>query len=156
MTHAEHDRSASEGHLLYLVLPPTASYARSARNRVLGFVRDRAIPEIDAFDFLTAFGEALANAIEHARSGNIEITCRMVGAHELVATVVDSGIGFDADPALIGDAHLPPVFAERGRGFAIMKECTDHVVVNSVPGKGTSVVLTRFIRPGRMQQLAGA
>ena len=106
MMHAEEQRDSRDGHSLYLVVPPNASFARTARNRMSGFVRDCAIPEIDAFDFLTAFGEALANAIEHAQSRDVEVTCRIVGTDELVATVIDSGIGFHIDTATLERSQL--------------------------------------------------
>ncbi len=132
---------------LRLVVPPKAAYARYVRERVAGFVTAHAIPDADAGDFLTALGEAVANAIEHAQTvDKIEASCWVVGGDQLVATVVDSGVGFCARERLRAETEPPEPFAERGRGLAMMRQFTDHLEVRSEPGRGTAVILTRFVR----------
>jgi len=105
----------------------------------------------DLRDFLTALGEALANAMEHAASTeSIEVTCWLVGDDQFLATVVDRGRGFSMSAPEL-DPRLPGLEAERGRGLPIMRRCTDIFAVRSEPGKGTSVVLGRYLRrPERM------
>jgi anti-sigma regulatory factor (Ser/Thr protein kinase) len=105
--------------------------------------RHDAAPD-DAREFVTAVGEALANAIEHSRSADpIVITCRRA-QDAIVATIVDSGSGFH--PAERVAAELPPEFAERGRGLPIMRRCSDIFEVRSAPGRGTEVTLGRYLR----------
>jgi anti-sigma regulatory factor (Ser/Thr protein kinase) len=145
---------ASRSRSFRLVVPPNPRYGKFVRERMEQFCRSLAVPETDLREFLTAVGEALANAFEHARSSEkIEAACWLVGSDQLVATIVDAGIGFRT--AGIADAPADPEpTAERGRGFAIMHRCTDYVAIRSSPGRGTAVVLTRFIRrcglPARM------
>jgi anti-sigma regulatory factor (Ser/Thr protein kinase) len=102
------------------------------------------VPDDDLGHFLIALGEALANAIEHARAAKpIEIECR-VGPERIVATVRDDGVGFKGDPSAIGE--LPEASAERGRGLPMMRRCSDIFAVQSVPGQGTAVVVGRYLR----------
>jgi anti-sigma regulatory factor (Ser/Thr protein kinase) len=98
---------------------------------------------------MIALGEALANAIEHARAERpIEISCRVNG-ERIVATVRDEGIGFDDEAIAAPSGRLPDLpesSAERGRGLPIMRRCSDIFAVQSEPGKGTAVVFGRYLR----------
>lgn len=130
---------------LRLRIPPDPRYSREVRERVAGFAAAYRVGDNDLREFLTAIGEALANAIEHSRStGNINVTCWIENHDHLVATIADEGIGFRAPTRV--NACLPDVFAERGRGLGIMRRCSDNVTVKSSPGKGTTVTLRRLIR----------
>jgi anti-sigma regulatory factor (Ser/Thr protein kinase) len=60
-----------------------------------------------------------------------------------MATVIDSGAGFSTEGP---EAELPDALSERGRGLPIMRSCTDIFAVHSVPGKGTAVILGRYLR----------
>jgi len=128
------------------MVPPNPRYGQFVRERLGEFGRLHRVPESDLRDVLTAVGEALANAFEHARATEkIEAACWLVGDDRFIATIVDAGVGMSAasDPAR---SPTPEPTAERGRGLAIMRSCADHVAIRSVPGKGTAVVLTRFLR----------
>jgi len=46
------------------------------------------------------------------------------------------------------DAALPDVYAERGRGLAIIRHFTDRLALRSAPGRGTALILTRCVRNG--------
>jgi anti-sigma regulatory factor (Ser/Thr protein kinase) len=136
------------GAALRLEVPPDARYGRSVRERVAEFAYAQDIPAADADEFVTAVSEALANAIEHSGTPEqIEIACWIAGGDKLVATVVDHGVGFDADRAL-GRPHVPDLLAERGRGLPIMRRYTDLFSIRSQPGKGTAVTLGRSVRYG--------
>lgn len=137
--------AATDGGRLRVRIPPDPRYSREVRERVAGFAAGFHVGDDDLREFLTAIGEALANAMEHSRStGQIKITCWIENRNAMVATIVDEGVGFSA-PASV-DSRLPDLFAERGRGMGIMRRCSDHVSVKSTPGKGTSVTLRRRIR----------
>jgi stage II sporulation protein AB (anti-sigma F factor) len=138
---------------LRLRIPPDPKFGGYVRNRVAAFAANHDIPENIAEEFITAVSEALANAVEHARSAHIVTSCWIVGGDQLVATVVDDGVGFEAETVL-GDRHLPDPLSERGRGVPIMRKYTDHFAVRSTPGKGTSVTLGRNIRAGRARSTA--
>jgi anti-sigma regulatory factor (Ser/Thr protein kinase) len=140
------------GATLRLQIPPEPRYARYVRERVMGFASSYNLDSDDLRDFLTALGEALANSMEHAASAEaIEVTCWLVGDDQFLATVVDKGKGFVMTcPEL--EPRLPGVEAERGRGLPIMRRCTDIFAVRSEPGKGTSVILGRYLRrPDRIE-----
>jgi anti-sigma regulatory factor (Ser/Thr protein kinase) len=114
------------------------------REQLIAFATERGVGEDDLTQFLTAIGEALANAIEHARSeAPIEIDCH-ISRGQIVATVTDVGIGFSSVGPSAG--CLPDVTAERGRGLMIMRSCSDIFDVKSVPGGGTAVRLGRYLR----------
>ncbi len=125
-------------------VPPQPHLSRVVREGVTDFARAHAVGEDDLAHFLTALGEAIANAIEHSRADcAIEIEIR-VGDDRILATVQDNGIGFD--PGLISESELPELTAERGRGLPIMRRCSDIFAVTSQPGEGTAVVVGRYFR----------
>jgi len=108
----------------------------------------------DLREFITAIGEALANAIEHAKATDpIEISACLVDDDIVMATVVDTGIGFS--PGDIGERALPPTLSERGRGLPIMKSYVDLFTVRSEPGRGTAVILGRYL-PGGLRVRTGS
>ena len=123
-------------------IPPSARFGKRARDEVITFASQHHISRAQLDEFLFAVGEALANAIEHSGSQDvIEIRCE-IDTDKIVATVMDSGKGFDPEAA---SPHLPDQLSERGRGLPIMQKFTDIFAVRSVPGKGTAVVLGRYL-----------
>jgi anti-sigma regulatory factor (Ser/Thr protein kinase) len=141
-------RESPGGRRLCVRIPPHAKFSRSVRHQVLSFAGDHEISDRELEEFIFAVGEALANAIEHSRSSDvIEVQCQ-VEDDKILATIVDSGSGFPGDP--LAKVTLPDALAERGRGLPIMRRCTDIFAVHSLPGKGTAVVLGRYLR--RKQQ----
>lgn len=131
------------GRSLRVRIPPNARFSRSVRHQVLSFAGDHEISDHELEEFIFAVGEALANAIEHSRTSDvIEVHCQ-IEDDKILATIVDSGAGFTSDPV---DVSLPDALTERGRGLPIMRRCTDIFAVHSVPGRGTAVVLGRYLR----------
>ncbi len=131
----------AEASIAFRILPQP-HLCRSVREGVAEFARAGGVgPEV-LEQFQTALGEALANAIEHGRCrSEIGVDIRL--SHDrIVATVRDCGVGFVAQP---GDERLPDVSSERGRGFPIMRECSDIFTIQSVPGHGTVVVIGRYL-----------
>ena len=134
------------GGTLRLRVPPDPRFAGYVRQRVETFTAVNNVPQADGAEFVTAVSEALANAVEHSRTKDeIEVACWLVDGNQLLATVVDSGVGFDAT-AVIEDSALPEPLAERGRGLPLMRRFTDLFALRSEPGAGTRVVLGRFLR----------
>jgi len=121
-----------------------ARFGKNVRDEVVTFANQHHISRQDLDEFIFAIGEALANAIEHSGSNDvIEVRCQIEG-DKILATVIDSGRGFQTEP--VPDKALPDGLSERGRGLPIMQRCTDIFAVRSVPGKGTAVVLGRYLR----------
>jgi anti-sigma regulatory factor (Ser/Thr protein kinase) len=117
------------------------------RKGVSAFARRMRVPETELSQLLSALGEALANAIEHARAhagAPIEVHCA-VSQDRIVATVRDFGVGWPRHIEA-GEAAAGPI--ERGRGFLIMRCCSDIFEVRSAPGGGTFVVVGRYFRLG--------
>jgi len=138
------DQRGSAGPSLKVRIPPNARFGKSVRDEVITFANQNHISRKDLDEFIFAIGEALANAIEHSGSNDvIEVRCQ-IESDKIIATVIDSGRGFQAEP--VPERSLPDSLSERGRGLPIMQRCTDIFAVRSVPGKGTAVVLGRYLR----------
>jgi anti-sigma regulatory factor (Ser/Thr protein kinase) len=133
-------------------IPPLPHLARVVREGVVDFARLNGVGDDDLAHFLTALGEALANAVEHARSdAPIEVEVR-IGMERILASVQDAGVGFVAD--LGPEPDLPSLDAERGRGLPIMRRCCDIFAIASEPGKGTVVLIGRYLRSVEDQVVA--
>ncbi|MDQ2680670.1 MAG: ATP-binding protein [Candidatus Eremiobacteraeota bacterium] len=126
-------------------IPPNARFGKNVREEVIDYANQSHIGRSELEEFVFAVGEALANAIEHSGSSDvIEVRCQ-IEDDKIIATVIDSGCGFVTDPHPA--VSLPDELAERGRGMPIMRRCTDIFAVHSIPGKGTAVVLGRYLPP---------
>jgi serine/threonine-protein kinase RsbW len=130
--------------VLRLSIPPLPRFAGTARRVLSNFAGFHRLAAGDAEYMVFALGEAIANAIQHAETRDaIEIRISLEG-DAVVARVADRGQGFATPPC--GPVALPSVFAEAGRGFAIMQRCTDFLDVCSEPGGGTIVTMGRYRR----------
>lgn len=103
-------------------------------------------------DVRTAVSEAVTNAIIHGYEGKVRkvvITCIIEG-QELLVEVADEGRGI-ADVALA----MEPLYTTKaecdraGMGFAFMEAFMDSLEVESEPGKGTKVRMTKRIERER-------
>ena len=101
-------------------------------------------------DIKTAVSEAVTNAIVHGYPdtlGRIAMRLRIVKGNTLEISIRDWGKGIaDVEQA------MTPLFStggeERsGMGFTIMGSFMDKLRVRSSPGRGTTVVMQRFISP---------
>lgn len=136
-----------DGPGLRLCVPVDPKMARLVRDQITDFATGLGIIDADLIDFITAIGEALANALVHAKATDpIEISAWITKGNQLCATVRDNGIGFATAPAVVERAPLPDGFAECGRGMPIMRRCTDTFSIESEAGKGTVVRLARYLR----------
>ena len=128
-------------------VPPNARFSSRVRHEVMSFADRFELTQRELEDFIFAVGEALANAIEHSHSTDvIEVRCR-IQDDKILATIVDTGSGFS--PGAAPKVTLPDRLSERGRGLPIMRRCSDIFAVHSVPGRGTAVVLGRYLRKKR-------
>jgi anti-sigma regulatory factor (Ser/Thr protein kinase) len=132
-------RQGERGAELRLSIAPDPKLGGYVRQSVIAFVRGQGIDSGDVTDFVTALGEALANAIEHSHTSEPIGIVVWIIADRLFASVSDHGIGFKLDRALT--ESLSDAYAERGRGLAIMRRFADVLRVNSVPGQGTRITL---------------
>ena len=135
------------GEEMHLQVPPDPRFGHYVRDQLLAFARSHGIASADLGDFVTAVSEALANAIEHSHTTDaIEVSAFVMGRDQVIATVVDHGIGFSPRDAGVEPA-LPDALAEHGRGLPIMRRYSDIFSIRSAPGQGTTVTLGRYVRP---------
>jgi len=141
----EEKRTRAPGAQLRLCVPPDPRLGGYVRQELMAFAELQGIDTPDVTDFVSAIGEALANAIEHAQTHeSIEISAWLLGEDRLFASVRDRGIGF-APLSCERSLALPDAYAERGRGLPIMRSCTDIFSVRSAPGQGTRVTLGCYV-----------
>ena len=136
------------GNYMILEFPSKSTNEAFARSAVACFAA-QLDPTLDELaDIKTAVSEAVTNSIVHAypdQLGTVSLRMRLLEGNELEITVKDRGVGIpDIDRA------REPLFTtgneERsGMGFTIMESFMDHLKVRSVPGKGTTVTMSRRI-----------
>jgi anti-sigma regulatory factor (Ser/Thr protein kinase) len=128
---------------LTIWIAPSHRNAAFARDRLEVFCRANGVPEDDLYTFVIAAGEALANALEHGHAGEMVEVLAVTTAIGIYVAVVDEGRGMSPPR---GSAELPSPDSERGRGFPMMRRCTDLFAVRARPGAGTTIVLGRHFR----------
>lgn len=134
----------NEMHLKFRALSQNESFARVT---VAAFVAQLDPTMDELTEIKTVVSEAVTNAIIHGYEndpeGIIEITVKIDG--DLVEmTITDYGVGIEN----IEEAKQPlfttkPELERSGMGFTIMENFTDEMVVESAPGKGTTVRLKK-------------
>ena len=99
-------------------------------------------------DIKTAVSEAVTNSIIHGypeRKGIVKISCRIIGKRFEV-TVSDSGCGIeDVELAMQPLYSDTPDEDRSGMGFTVMESFMDSLAVDSQPGEGTVVTMTKNI-----------
>lgn len=146
--------SDGSGAQLQLSVPPDPKLGGYVRKELIAFAKTQGIETPDIADFVSAIGEALANAIEHAHTHEpIEVSAWLLGEDRLFASVRDRGVGF-APASPDRSLALPDAYAERGRGLPIMRRCTDLFSIRSAPGEGTRITLGCYVQraAGRVPQ----
>ena len=124
-----------------------------ARTAISAFVAD-ANPDVEELcDLRCAVSEAVTNSIVHAYRDHVGpayvyISARLYDNREVTVEVADTGCGIpDVERA------RQPLFTtgesgERcGMGFLVMESFTDSMTVKSRVGKGTTVLLRKFLSP---------
>lgn len=101
----------------------------------------------------TAVSEAVSNSIIHGYEGisdrssaKVVMECTMFSGGKMVISVEDFGVGIDDV-----EKAMEPMFStgdgeERsGMGFTVMESFTDRLKVRSEKGKGTTVIMTKYL-----------
>lgn len=99
-------------------------------------------------DIKTAVSEAVTNAIVHGYAdtkGTVEVVCRLDG-NVIEVTVIDTGKGIeDIELAMQPLYSGTPDEDRSGMGFTVMESFMDTLKVDSEPGRGTTVIMTKEI-----------
>ena len=135
----------NEMRLDFLSLSENESFARSCAAAFCTQLN----PTIEELsDVRTAISEAVTNAIIHGyenRSGMVHLRCTLEG-DLFTATVRDDGVGIrDIEQARQPFFTTRPELERSGMGFTVMKAFMEEVVIESVPGQGTSVTMKKRI-----------
>ena len=144
-----------ESNYIKLEFPSKSCNEAFARTAAAAFAAqlDPTLEELG--DIKTAVSEAVTNSIVHAYPdsiGRIAMRLRIIKGSTLEISIRDWGKGIaDVEQA------MTPLFStggeERsGMGFTIMGSFMDKLRVRSSPGKGTTVVMQRFISPRQGQR----
>ena len=100
----------------------------------------------DLSDLKTAVSEAVTNAIIHGyeqQPGMITMEC-LLYPNGIEVIVEDKGVGIeDIEKAKIPAYTSKPEMERSGMGFTIMQTFMDSLIVQSVKGEGTRVVMKK-------------
>ena len=101
-------------------------------------------------DIKTAVSEAVTNAIIHGYPdtlGRIAMRLRIIKGNTLEISIRDWGRGIADVQQAMTPLYTTGGEERSGMGFTIMGSFMDKLRVRSSPGKGTTVVMQRFISP---------
>lgn len=120
-----------------------------ARMAVTAFV-STLDPTVDELaDIKTAVSEAVTNCIVHGYResiANIYITAAIYPDNRVIIKIKDKGCGIeDIEKAMEPLYTSDPTGERAGLGFAVMQSLCDKLLVNSKPGRGTTVTLIKKI-----------
>ena len=121
-----------------------------ARAAVAAFAAqlDPAVDELA--DLRTAVSEAVTNAIVHAypqQLGVVTITVKLYENGRVRVVVRDRGAGIPNVEKAMEPLYTTGGEERSGLGFSVMESFTDRLSVRSVPDKGTTVTMDKYIAP---------
>jgi serine/threonine-protein kinase RsbW len=140
---------SARGERISLTLPASFKYLQTAR-LLAGGVGARAelgIPEVE--DLKVAVSEACTNACEHAfepEEGETQPQVMKLDFYvsdgRVTVEIEDEGRGFD--PKHLPDSEdYEELKEESGLGLYLVRELMDEVEVQSAPGSGTKIIMTK-------------
>ena len=103
-------------------------------------------------DIKTAVSEAVTNCIVHAYpggDGTITLACRVYPDRNIELTVEDHGVGIPDVTAARAPLFTTGGQDRSGMGFTIMEKFMTSLQVESAPGRGTTVTMTRRLQERR-------
>lgn len=129
---------------------PALSLNESFARGVLGAFCVSINPTLEQInDLKTAVSEAVTNCVVHGyknQQGDITIDA-ILFADRVEITITDFGVGIEnVEQAMQPFFTTKPDEERSGMGFIVMQAFTDEVVLESQPGKGTKLKLTKFFK----------
>ncbi len=136
----------NEMRLDFAALPENEAFARLV---ISGFMLPMDPTMEEMADVKTAVSEAVTNAIVHGYGGGtglVRLSASYDGEGEMQIRIIDHGKGIDD----VARARQPffttsPGEDRSGMGFTVMESFMDGIDVDSAPGKGTTVCMTKRI-----------
>ena len=140
----------NETNYIKLEFPSKSSNEAFARTAAAAFAAqlDPTLEELG--DIKTAVSEAVTNAIVHGYPdtlGRIAMRLRIIKGNTLEISIRDWGKGIEDVQQAMTPLYTTGGEERSGMGFTIMGSFMDKLRVRSTPGKGTTVVMQRFISP---------
>ena len=140
----------NETNYIQLEFPSKSCNEAFARTAAAAFAAqlDPTLEELG--DIKTAVSEAVTNAIVHGYPdtlGRIAMRLRIIKGNTLEISVRDWGRGIADVQQAMTPLYTTGGEERSGMGFTIMGSFMDKLRVRSSPGKGTTVVMQRFISP---------
>ena len=133
---------------MQLIFDSRSSNESFARVTVAAFMTALNPTVEEVSDVKTAVSEAVTNAIIHGYEGGEGTVCLscMLEGNTAVITVEDKGVGMaDVQKAMEPFYTTKPELERSGMGFAFMEAFMDDIQVESKPGEGTKVTMTKKI-----------
>jgi len=127
-----------------LTIPCHPRYLGVARLLVGGLGAQAGLSVDDVDDLKVAVSEAVTNVMDHAYGGGTEgrvLVRYRPAAGELAVEIEDTGAGFD--PARLPSGGPPKPGPEGGLGLYLVRELTDSMKIESAPGSGTKITITK-------------
>ena len=138
-----------------LRLPAKSVNESVARSVISAFVAELDPTAEEIGDIRLAVSEAVTNSIVHAyrnlpegEVGYIYISVRLYSSREVSVEISDNGSGIEN----VEEAKRPMFTSDRegercGMGFLVMQSFTDSLTVKSKVGKGTTVLMRKYLKP---------
>ena len=135
---------------------PALSVNESVSRSVISAFSAELNPTVEELaDIRCAVSEAVTNSIVHAYRdlpegsiGYVYISARLYDSREITVEISDNGCGIEN----IAEARMPRFTSgepgERcGMGFLVMESFMDSLSVKSKPGRGTTVLMRKILKP---------
>lgn len=143
-----------------LRLPARSENEGVARTAICAFVAELNPTVEELGDIRLAVSEAVTNCVVHAypEKGEgdrayIYISARIYDGREISVEISDNGCGIENIELARTPMYTTGEYGERcGMGFLIMENLCDTVSVKSRVGKGTTVLLRKYLGPGRCDE----
>ena len=135
----------NEMKLTFLSRSANEGFARAA---VAAFAAQLDPAVDDLTDLRTAVSEAVTNAIVHAypdRLGTITLTVKLYENGRITVQIRDRGRGIADVEKAMEPLYTTGGEERSGLGFSVMESFTDRLRVRSVPDKGTTVTMDKYI-----------
>lgn len=139
-----------------LRLPARSANEGVARSAVSALVAELNPTVEEIGDIRLSVSEAVTNSVVHAYrdrpSGEpayVYISARIYDNREVSVEISDNGCGIEDIELARTPSYTTGEYGERcGMGFLIMENLCDVLTVKSRVGKGTTVLLRKFLSPG--------